>query len=145
MSVYDYLDLEQATKRILRGWNDRVWAQEHNAEKIEVIRARLTKTTQSVGSAPVKGGTSAKEEQWVNGISAIDELEKEIRRADETQREVERCWDRLTEDERFVLREVFVDGTGIESVKNHFHVEKSEAYSRVKKALKRFSKLLFWG
>lgn len=147
MSIYDYLDIEQATKKLLRGWNDRIWAKEHNAEKIEVIRARLTKTTQSVGSAPVKGGTSAKEEELVNGINAIDRLQTEILEADEDQAELERCWDRLTTDERYLLREMFVDNEdhqGINRVKDFYHVEKSEAYARVNNALKRLARLLYW-
>lgn len=147
MSIYDYLDRDLATKKILRGWNDRLFAAEHNAEKIAVIRARLTKTTQSTGSAPVKGGGSSKEEQLVNGIFAIDSLEAEMNEADEVQKELEVCWNRLTEEERLCLREMFVDNEdrqGIQRIKDTLHIEKSEAYARVNNALKRLSTMLFW-
>lgn len=147
MSVYDYLDREAATKKILRGWNDRNFAADHNAEKIAVIRARLTKTTQSTGSAPVKGGGSSKEDQLVNGLYSIEKLEEEMNEAAETNAELLTCWERLTQEERFVLAAMFVDNEdhqGIETVKQSLHVEKSEAYARVNNALKRLSRLLFW-
>lgn len=147
MSVYDFLDREQATKKILRGWHDRIFIRTRNAEKIEVIRTRLTKTTGGVGSSPVKGGGSTKEEQLVNGLDAIDMLEREIYEADEVQREVEICWDRLTQDEQTCLREMFIDNEdrqGYRRVMNALHVEKTEAYNRVNAALERLTTLLFW-
>ena len=147
MSVFDYLDREQATKRILRGWNDRVFARAHNAEKIEVIRTRLMKTTQAVGSSPVKGGGSTKEEQLINGLDTIERLEREIYEADDVQAELETCWDRLTQEEKTCLREMFVDNEdrqGYRRVMDSLHVEKTEAYNRTNAALKRLASLLFW-
>ena len=147
MRVIDYLDTEGATKRILRGWYDRVFKSEHNKERIELIRTRLLKTTGGTDSSPVKGGTSSKEDQWINGLDAIDRLEREMFDADEVQCELEICWNRLTEDERFLLREMYVDNEdrrGIERIKETLHVEKSEAYARARRALARLAKLLYW-
>lgn len=147
MTIYDYLDRELATKKILRGWNDRIFKRARSSERIELIHTRLTKTTGGVGSTPVKGGGSSKEEQLVNGIDAIIMLEREINDADAVQRTVEICWDRLTKEEQTCLREMFIDNEdrqGYRRVMDALHVEKTEAYNRVDSALKRLAALLFW-
>lgn len=147
MSIYDYLDRKLATKRILRGWHDRAYARDHNRDKIEFIRAKLTKTTHSMGSSPVKGGGSSKEAQLVNGLDAIDRLEKEICDAEETQSELERCWAQLTEEEKLCLVCMFVDNEdrqGYKRLMDDLCVEKSEAFRRANNALERLSFLLFW-
>ena len=147
MSIYDYLDRKLATKRILRDWHDRCYARDHNAEKIAFIRAKLTKTTQNVGSSPVKGGGSSKEQQLVNGLDSIDRLTREIYEADETQSELERCWQHLTEEEKLCLACLYVDNEdrqGYKRLMEALCVEKSEAFRRATNALERLSFLLFW-
>ena len=149
MSVYDYLDREQAIVRLLRSWNDRIWAREHNSEKIAYVRTRLMKTTQSIGSSPVKGGVSSHEEQLINGLNQIDRLEREIREADETQKELETHWVRLTDEERMVLREMYIDWDKdnrrpIDRIRELLHVERSEAYAKVRSAKARLAGLVFW-
>lgn len=147
MSIYAYLDTQLATKKILREWYDRIWATQYAEERIKVIRATLTRTVQQGGSAPVKGGGTSQEEKLVNGISSIDKLTAQMHDADEIQKEVERCWDALTEGERFLLREMYIDNEdrqGIERIKDALAIEKSEAYKRVNRALERLARLLFW-
>lgn len=146
VSIYAYLDTELATKKILREWYDRIWATQYAEERIKVIRATLTRTVQQ-GTTPVKGGGTSQEDKLVNGISAIDKLTAQMHDADEIQKEVERCWDALTEGERFLLREMYIDNEdrqGIERIKDALAIEKSEAYKRVNRALERLSRLLFW-
>lgn len=147
MGIYDYLDRKLATKRILRDWNDRVYARDHNREKIEYIRTKLTKTTRSVGSSPVKGGGSSKELQLDNGLDAIGRLEKEIYSAEETQSELEQCWAHLTEEEKLCLACMFVDNEdrqGYRRLMDALCIEKSEAFRRANNALERLAFLLFW-
>lgn len=147
MGIYDYLDRKLATKRILRDWNDLAYARDHNREKIEYIRTKLTKTTQSVGSSPVKGGGSSKEAQLVNGLDAIERLEKEIYSAEETLSELEQCWVHLTEEEKLCLLEMYVDNEdrqGYKRLMDALCVEKSEAFRRANNALERLAFLLFW-
>ena len=146
MSIYAYLDTQLATKKILREWYDRIWATQYAEERIKVIKATLTRTVQN-SSTPVKGGGTSQEEKLVNGISAIDKLTAQMHDADEIQKEVEKCWDALTESERFLLREMYIDNEdrqGIERVKDALAVEKSEAYKRTNMALAHLSRLLFW-
>lgn len=147
MSTIDYLDTMAATKKILRAWNDRLFAIENNKDKIIVIRTRLTKTTGAIGSTPVSGGTSTKEEQWVNGLYSIEQLENEMRDAEETELELKRCWDRLTQEEQMLLRELYVDNEdrrGIKRIMERLFVEQSEAYRKANMALRRLASLLFW-
>lgn len=147
MSIFSYLDIRLATKKLLRGWHDRIFKIEHNNERIEEIRTRLTKSTQNMSASPVRGGGSKAEDNLINGLDRIDRLIAELNEADDVQQELEHCWVRLTPEERQILREMFIDNEdrqGISRVKDFLCVEKSEAYKRVNDALDRLSHLLYW-
>ena len=57
------------------------------------------------------------------------------------------CWERLSEEERFMLTVRYIDRderNGIRQIMEQYHISRSEAYRRSEAALNRLSRLLFW-
>lgn len=147
MSVFSYLDITQATKKILREWRDREFLISSANEKVQRIRDSLTRTTAAADPNPVKGGSSSREEKLVNAIDRIDRITKEFHEAEATQEEVLRAWVMLTDEEQTILTFMFIeneDHLGATRVKERFCIEKTEAYKRTSTALERLAHLLFW-
>ena len=62
-------------------------------------------------------------------------------------RELTPCWERLSEEEQYMLTVRFIDreeGNGISRLMERYHISRSEAYRRSEAALNRLSRLLFW-
>jgi hypothetical protein len=147
LDIIDYLDKKKATIAILKDWRDQNWKKDYNRERILEISEQMMRTTSSNGKEPVKGGRSTQEERLINGISRKDVLEKGYKDAVHYINEVSPCWDRLTEEERYMLTARYIDydeRNGIEKIMKRFYISRTAAYNRSFAALERLSKLIFW-
>lgn len=144
----DYIDPVKTTIAILKDWRDTEWKLENSREQIEEIETRLTSTTYRAGSTPVSGGGGNKVEQaLVAGISQKEIAERGYTKASEYMQGIRPAWERLTEEEKYMLTVRFVDheeGDGIKRIMDRFYVSKSEAYNMSNAALNRLAKLIFW-
>ena len=148
MGVIDYFDAKRTTIAILKDWHDQRWKLDHAAERIAEINGRLYSTkSASSDTVPVQGGANRTEDNLCAGIDKKELLLHGLKKAEEYERDLSACWDRLTDDERFCLTARFIDheeGGGIQRIMDRLCVERSEAYRRSDAALDRLSKLLFW-
>lgn len=148
MRMTDYIDRQKTTADILRDWHDQQWKAETGRERLREINTRLTSVTARVGSTPVSGGGGNKvEEALVNGLAKKEIAQRGYDMARAYLHELTPCWERLSEDERYVLTVRYIDqeeGGGIQRIMDRYHVSRSEAYRRSDAALSRLSKLLFW-
>lgn len=145
--LFSYLDTISATKKILSSWHDRQISIEDNPGRIKALEALATRTTGNCGSAPVKRTRGSKDDLYVDVIEKKDALTKEYRDAIESQAMVEKYFNILTEEERFILDAVFIDNEdrkGINRVQERLYISKTEAYKKVNNALTRFAKMLYW-
>lgn len=147
MNLINYLDPVDATKKILRSWHDRDFAIQTIPDRVREINARLTRITTAPDTAPIKNSRQFREDLLINSISAKDRLISEYTETQETQARVEQCFNHLTEEERFLLREMYIDNEdrqGVERIQERLYIQKSEAYKRTDRALKRLAALLYW-
>lgn len=147
MYLEGYIDTVRTTIAILKDWKERQWKLEHAPEMIEAIDTQLTNITSHVGATPVSGGGNRVDEGLVNGISRKDIAMVGYNQAEGAEREFSVAWESLTEDERFILTNRFVDNDdrqGIQRIMNRMRVEKSQAYELSEQALRKLSRRLFW-
>lgn len=144
----DYIDPVKTTIAILKDWRDTEWKLETSRETIEEINTRLESSTSRLGTSPVSGGGGNKvEAAMVAGISQKEIAEKGYTKASEYMQQLRPAWDRLTENEQYMLTVRFVDheeGDGIKRIMDRYYVSKSEAYNMSNAALQRLAKLIFW-
>ena len=148
MRMTDYIDRNKTTADILRDWRDQNWKAETGREQLEEINARLTRVTGHLGSTPVTGGGGNKvEEAMVAALAKKEIVTRGYDMARDYLRELTPCWERLSEEERYMLTVRYIDreeGNGIPLIMERYHISRSEAYRRSEAALNRLSKLLFW-
>lgn len=139
---------QQITRDILKAWRDMEWKVTNGREQVEEIQTRLTSTTSHLGSTPVTGGGGNKvESAMAEGIHQKEIAEHGYLKACEYMDQISPCWERLTEDERYMLMVRFIDhdeSEGIKRIMNRYSIAKTEAYNRSNAALSRLAKLIFW-
>ena len=148
MRMTDYIDRNKTTADILRDWRDQSWKAETGRERLAEINARLTGVTSRLGSTPVTGGgTNKVEEALAVGLAKKEIVARGYDMARDYLRELTPCWERLSEEERYMLTVRYIDreeGNGIPLIMERYHISRSEAYRRSEAALNRLSRLLFW-
>lgn len=145
-ALIGYIDTERTTISILRAYHDQQWKLENDLRRIKELSDDLA-TPHAMSATPVHGGGSRREEMLVDQIDRKAVLEKGYQQAKEYMSEFKPCWERLTEEEREILRLRFVeclDGNGIPHIMEKYHIGKTEAYNRSNRALRRLSILLLW-
>lgn len=146
--IINYLDTKRATIAILKDWRDMEWRREHGTELLVEINDRLTAVRGTFNDAtPVQGGGNMREDIVCGLLDKKDVALNGKRLADEYFIEIAAAWERLTDDERYILTARFVDGKdggGIQRIMDRYTVEKTRAYDLANAALDRLTKLLFW-
>ena len=138
------------TKTYQTDWNECVEELDPDllARQLAEINARLTRVTGRLGSTPVTGGGGNKvEETMVAALAKKEIVTRGYDMARDYLRELTPCWERLSEEERYMLTVRYIDreeGNGIPLIMERYHISRSEAYRRSEAALNRLSKLLFW-
>jgi hypothetical protein len=148
MGIVDYIDTRKATIAILKDYRDQKWKLETARERLAELDARLDGLKSSLSNeAPSRSGRNTAEERLCSAIDQKTVAQYGIRKAREYDRDLERGWERLSENERDYLTMRWIDqeeGDGVKKIMEKYHVEKSEAYRRSEDALQRLAKLLFW-
>ena len=148
MGAIDYIDTQKTTIRMLHDWYDQYWKLENASQRIAEINDRMRSIrSASSGSDPVQGGASRTEENLCNAIDQKMVARHGLNKAQEYDRDISACWERLTPEEQFCLLARFIDheeGDGIAKIMERFQVKRTEAYELSNRALCRLSKLIFW-
>jgi hypothetical protein len=148
MRMTDYIDRTKTTAEILRDWRDQQWKAETGRERLAEIDTRLTRVTGRTGGTPVSGGGGNRtEEALAAALTQKEIVTRGYTMARDYLRELTPCWERLSEEERFMLTVRYIDqleGNGIPLIMEKYHISRSEAYRRSEAALNRLSRLLFW-
>jgi|GEM_PF-2878485 len=143
---FDYFDTKEATKKMLREYNDKKWFLENTGERISEIETSLYSAG---GGSVVNVSSSAASESYHIEVSVdkVEALKYGFGKALGYESDITPALDRLTDDERYCLTCAFIDNAdreGINRIIDRYQIEKTIAYKRVDLALSRLSKLLFW-
>ena len=143
-----YLDKKKAAVDALESYDDMDYIIRHTDEDIAKAESRLY----GVGSRGMDGlphahDVKAVENRIINGIEDIDVMKERYRQASEFMEWFNPAWEKLSEDERYVLEAFFMDegkcSSGDEAVAAHFGIERASAYRKKNRALDHLALLLY--
>lgn len=147
--VWQYLDKKAAAINALKDYSSMQYIIDHTDEEIAGIQERMN----SPRSAKLTGITSvhdpkAGENKLAACIDEIDVLKERYRQALEYMNWFQPAWEALSEEERFVLQEFYlnVEHKQIQAVLNicdRFNIERSSAYNKKNRALQHLALLLY--
>lgn len=138
------IDWKFVAEGLLRDYPLQKKAIESIPEKVHIIDDDMTALRGGGFDAiPTKGGTSHYEDRLISGVVSKDELINNARTALRRIRQVDKGLNALTAEERKILYCFYMGGGGYSRVMEDFHVEKTEAYRRRDRALKKFTIAMF--
>ena len=147
--AWTYLDKRSATVSALNDYIHMDFIIRSHPDRTMESHSRMTAIHASVLSGmPHHPDHLAVETQLAATIDEIDIIQERYRQALEYMEWFQPAWERLTEDERFVLGEFYKDADertvdGITSICNHFRIERSSAYNKKNRALAKLALLLY--
>lgn len=139
-----YIDWDDVAIKALR-------RHEENRVALMNLREEYAAITDGLGAVDygkdrVDGSNDA-DSGMVNRLLQKEAVESRIKTLAREERQYNRAWEALTEDERFVLTEFFQRGRrytedAVEAVCNYFNCERRTAFTKRKRAIERFKRLL---
>lgn len=145
---WSYLDKRKATIETIESYDDMKYIIEHTDEDIIQAESRLFGLrSPGMDGLPHADDPKAGEARLVNGIEEIDVMKERYRQAKEFMDWFTPAWEKLSEDERFVLGTFYMSRVSSESaarqVAEHFSIERTSAFQRKKRALDHLTALLY--
>jgi hypothetical protein len=147
--VWQYLDKRAAAINALKDYSSMKYIIEHTDEDIATLNEEMS----SPGSPVINGMPSAHdpkagEKRLIACINEIDVLKERYRQALEYMDWFQPAWDALTEDERYVLKEFYLDDEqkqidAVYNICDRFNIERSSAYNKKNRALQHLALLLY--
>lgn len=143
--MWKYLDKRKAAIDALKDYDSMQFIIAHTDEQIKGEYDKMT----SLGSPRFDGmphahNPNAAEDRILNGIEEIDVLKERYRQALEYMEWFKPAWDKLTEEEQYVL-EVFYAGDegSVYLICDRFGIERTSAYKKKNRALERLTVQLY--
>ena len=142
------MDKRKAAISAIEAFSSMDFIVKHTDEEIQLVRDRM----EGVGSPNLDGlphahNPQAGEERIIKGIEEIDIIKERYRQAVEYMNWFKPAWEKLTEEERYVLETFYMDSEHGDNpatqVAANFAIERSSAYNRKNKALERLTTLLY--
>ena len=145
---WSFLDKRKATINAMEAYDSMDFIVRNSNDEIAAVRAKM----EGVGSPNLDGlphahNPQAAEDRMLKGIEEIDTIKERYRQAVEYMGWFKPAWDRLTDEERFVLDVFYKDAEDCDGpammVADHFGIERSSAYNRKNRALDHLTMLLY--
>ena len=147
--VWQYLDKRAAAINALKDYSSMKYIIEHTDEDIATLNEEMSSPVSPVlNGMPSTHDPKAGEKRLIACINEIDVLKERYRQALEYMDWFQPAWDALTEDEQYVLKELYLDDEQkqIDAVYNiceRFNIERSSAYNKKNRALQHLALLLY--
>ena len=127
-------------RKHLAKWRDYAYILASARGEIERLDEYMISYPATLGSTPVQGGSSKREDCLVNTIDAKVLLEAQLECANNYFAELKPAWDTLTDEEKDYITLRYIDpDTDIHDVMRKYHIEKTEAYQRCNNAVMRLA------
>ena len=145
--AYTYLNKQQATIAAIRDHETMWYIIGHTNTEIKAVKdAMETLSAVSYDSQPGISNLRSGENQILGRLGEINVLEERLRQATEFVTWFQPAWDRLSEEERFILSAFFkepMSGSPVAAVCEELHLEKSRVYQKREAALAHLTTLLY--
>jgi hypothetical protein len=147
--VWHYLDKKAAAINALKDYSSMQYIIEHTDEDIATIHEKMSSPASPIiNGMPSAHEPKAGEKKLIACIDEINVLKERYRQALEYMEWFKPAWDALSEDERFVLREFYLDDKqkqidAVYNICDHFNIERSSAYNKKNRALGHLALLLY--
>jgi hypothetical protein len=146
---WTYLDKTNATVKALKDYSKMQHIIDFTDDEIRQVEEQMA----GVGSMKIDGmprnpDPQAGEERMITGMKQIDVLRERLRQANEYMRWFLPGWNALSEDDRFILDTYYskdneYGSNAVDTVSDHFGIERSSAYRRKNRALENLTTLLY--
>ena len=146
---WTYLDKTNATVKALKDYSKMQHIIDFTDDEIRQVEEQMA----GVGSLKIDGmprnpDPQAGEERMITGMKQIDVLRERLRQANEYMRWFLPGWNALSEDDRFILDTYYskdneYGSNAVDTVSDHFGIERSSAYRRKNRALENLTTLLY--
>ena len=149
MIAWIYLDKKTAAVDALKDYASMEYIIKNHRDDMDEIRSNITAIpSSSIVSPSASKNPNSGETRLASSLDEIDVLKERYRRALEYMEWFRPAWDKLTDDERFILTEFFLreDITKTEAILNigdRLHIERTWVYRKKDTALTRLSLLLY--
>ena len=147
--LWTYLDKTNATVKALKDYSKMQHIIDFTDDEIRQVEEQMA----GVGSMKIDGmpknpDPQADEERMITGMERIDVLKERRRQANEYMRWFLPGWNALSEDDRFILDTYYskdneYGSNAVDTVSDHFGIERSSAYRRKNRALENLTTLLY--
>lgn len=147
--IWKYLDKRSATIEAIRDYSSMEFIIANTDEKIRAEHDKMSGLGSPKYSDMLTGAhnNTAGEDRIIDGIDKIDVLKERYRQAVEYMDWFQPSWDKLSNDEQYVLKTFYEDNldvTGnIYEICEHYNIERSSAYNRKNRALDHLQTMLF--
>ena len=145
---WSFLDKRKAAVEAICAYRQMDFIIKHTDEEIRMVENKM----EGLGSPKIDGmphahDPSSGEDRMITCIEEIDTLRERYRQAVEFMNWFRPAWNQLSDDDQFVLDAFFMNEDGErdapELVAGHFGIERASAYNRRKRAIERFTTLLY--
>ena len=149
MIAWTYLDKKAAAAEALKDYTAMEFIIDNHIEVEAELRERMTsvKSVHHTG-LPYNPDPKSDEARLVAQIDGIDVLKERYRSAVEYMEWFKPAWEKLSEDDRFVLDEFYnrndsIQPDAIGNICERFHIERTSAYKKKNRALTKLVVLLY--
>lgn len=147
--IWKYLDKRSAAVDALKDYGSMKFIIGHTDEEIKSAYEKMGGVSSpQLDGMPRSHNPQASEDRIVKGIEEINVLKERYRQALEYMAWFLPAWEKLTEDERYVLQTFYGEdnqygASAIYDICDRFGIERSSAYNRKNRALSHLVTLLF--
>ena len=147
--AWTYLDKRGAAVDALKDFASMEYIIDNHADDEEAVREDMTAVgTPALGGQPSGHNPHAGEARLTGQIDEIDVLKERYRQALEYMVWFRPAWEKLGEDDRFVLAAFYQRNDGrqenaVGEICAHFTIERSSAYNKKNRALAKLTLLLY--
>ena len=144
---WSFLDKRKGAIKAIEAYDSMDFIVKHTDEEIAAVRARM----EGIGSPNLDGlphahDPQAGEKRILNRIEEIDLLKERYRQAVEYMAWFKPAWEKMSDDERYVLESFCMDGEesgAAMAVAEELNIERSSAYNKKNRALDHLTMLLY--
>ena len=143
---WTFIDKYKATVEAVEARPGMHFVVEHTPEEMQKVRSQMTTASSpNYSGMPHVHNPKSGEDRMLAGIDKLNLMEERYNQALEYLEWFEPAWEKLSEDDRYVLEKFFIDDDPdtVEELSEYFHIERSSVYVKRKRAVSKLSALLY--
>lgn len=149
--MWNYLDKRRATIAALKDYDAMQFIIESYQDDVKTAQEKMVGVSSPRYDVILSDGPHANpiEHRLLNGLSKVEKINERYHSAQEYLHWFEPSWNKLSEDERWILNVFYQQRQGqtraIQAIKDRYCIERSSAYNKKNRALDHLTLLLYGG